>query len=82
MGPAPGPPNDGLPEDIWTVDLAGGRPVRVADLKEDLPALTWGGDGRHLYVLGSAGLYDVNVETGAVDRLGEGTFHGMLVWVP
>ena len=34
---------------------AGGRPVRVADLKEDLPALTWGGDGKHLYVLGAPG---------------------------
>ena len=60
----------------------GGRPVRVADLKEDLPALTWSGDGKHLYVLGSAGLYDVNVATGAVDRLGEGSFHGQLTWAP
>jgi Tol biopolymer transport system component len=82
LGQAPAPPADGLPEDIWTVDVAGGRPVRVADLKEDLPTLTWSGDGKHLYVLGAAGLYDLNVGTGAVDRLGEGAFHGMLVWVP
>ena len=81
-GPLPAPPADGLPEDIWTVDGGGGRPVRVADLKEDLPALTWSGDGKHIYVLGAAGLYDVNVVTGAVDRLGDGAFHGMLVWVP
>ena len=39
---------DGLPEDIWTIDPAGGAPVRVADLKEDLPALTWSGDGKHV----------------------------------
>ena len=82
VGVSPAPPLDGLPEDIWTVDAAGGRPVRVADLKEDLPALTWSGDGKHLYVIGSAGLYDVNVGTGAVDRLGEGAFHAQLVWVP
>lgn len=81
-GPAVAPRANGLPEDIWTVDIAGGRPVRVADLKEDLPALTWGGDGKHIYVLGAAGLYDVNIESGAVDRLGEGAFHGMLEWVP
>ncbi len=73
---------DGLPEDIWTVKASGGRPVRVADLKEDLPALAWSGDGQHLYVLGSAGLYDVSVGTGAVDRLGDGAFHGQLAWAP
>ena len=82
FGPERGPALDGLPEDIWTVDAGGGRPVRVADLKEDLPALAWGSDGKHIYVLGSAGLYDVNVETGAVDRLGEGAFHGQLAWAP
>lgn len=82
FGPEPGLALDGLPEDIWTIDAGGGRPVRVADLKEDLPALTWSGDGKHLYVLGSAGLYDVNVATGAVDRLGEGSFHGQLAWAP
>ena len=41
-------------------------------LKEDLPALTWNGDGKHIYVTGSAGLYDVKLESGAVDRIGEG----------
>lgn len=74
---------DGLPEDIWTVDAAGGAPpVRLADLKEDLPALTWSGDGKHIFVIGSAGLYDVNIKSGAVDRIGEGAFHGQLAWAP
>lgn len=82
FGATTAPPLDGLPEDIWAIGASGGRPVRVADLKEDLPALTWNGDGQHIYVIGSAGLYDVNVGTGAVDRLGEGAFHGQLVWVP
>ena len=73
---------DGLPEDIWTIDPAGGAPVRVADLKEDLPALTWSGDGKHLYVVGSGGLYDINITSGASTRLGDGVFHGALVWSP
>lgn len=76
------PALNGLPEDIWTIDAAGGAPVRVADLKEDLPALTWGRDGKRIYVIGSAGLYDVNVETGAVSRLGDGAFHAQLAWAP
>lgn len=76
------PSRDGLPEDIWTVDAAGGTARRVADLKEDLPALTWSGDGKHLYVVGSAGLYDVNLQNGASTRLGDGSFHAQVVWVP
>ncbi len=81
-GDVRGPALDGLPEDVWTIDAGGGQPVRVADLKEDLPALAWSGDGKHIYVLGAAGLYDVQLETGAVNRLGDGAFHGQLVWVP
>lgn len=72
---------NGLPQDIWTIDAAGGPPRRVADLKEDLPALTWSGDGEHLYVLGVAGLYDVDLTSGATTRIGEGFFHGQLDWV-
>jgi Tol biopolymer transport system component len=82
FGPQPAPSLDGLPEDIWTVPVTGGTPVRVADIKEDLPALTWGPDGKHIYVIGSAGLYDVNLTTGSVNRLGDGAFHGQIVWAP
>ena len=73
---------DGLPEDIWTVAASGDTPVRIADLKEDLPTLAWNGDGKHIFVIGSAGLYDVNVQSGAVDRIGEGVFHGQIAWAP
>ncbi|MDP9235828.1 MAG: hypothetical protein M3P30_00265 [Chloroflexota bacterium] len=71
---------DGLPEDIWTIDAAGGTAQRVAELKEDLPALAWSGDGKHLYVVGAAGLYDVNLTNGAKTRLGDGSFHAQIAW--
>jgi hypothetical protein len=73
---------DGLPQDIWTVEATGGRAVRVADLKEDLPALTWDGSGERIYALGVSGLYDINVSSGAVERIGEGVFHGQIAWAP
>jgi len=82
FAPMPAPPADGLPEDIWVVDAAGGTPTRVADIKEDLPALSWSGDGRHIYVIGSQALYDVDLTNGAVDRIGEGAFHAQIVWTP
>ena len=49
---------DGLPQDIWTVEATGGQAVRVADLKEDLPSLTWDGSGERIYAIGVDGLYD------------------------
>lgn len=73
---------DGLPEDVWTVPASGGRARRVADIKEDLPALTWGADGSHLYVLGTMGLSDVNLKSGAVTRIADGSFHGEIAWAP
>jgi Tol biopolymer transport system component len=82
FGPRPAPALDGLPEDIWTMPASGGTPRRVADIKEDLPALTWNGDGTHIYVIGSLALYDVNLTNGAVDKIGPGSFHGQLVWTP
>lgn len=80
LGRPAAPAPDGLPQDIWTVPAEGGRPVRVADLKEDLPALTWNGDGTKIYVLGVAGLYEVDVVNGATTRIADGTFHGRITW--
>ncbi len=74
---------DGLPEDVWTVDAAGGGEAqRVANVKEDLPWLAWNGDGTHIYVVGAAALYDVNLKSGAVDHIGPGAFHGQVTWTP
>lgn len=73
---------DGLPQDIWTVESEGGRAVRVADIKEDLPALTWDGSGERIYVMGVEGLYEVNLKTGAVATIAGGAFHAQLTWAP
>jgi hypothetical protein len=80
FGPPPAPSLDGLPEDVWVIDAAGGTPQQVADIKEDLPFISWNGDGTHIYVIGAAALYDVSVKSGAVTHIGAGTFHGQLVW--
>ncbi len=80
--PMPAPSLDGLPEDIWTMPATGGTPRRVADIKEDLPMLTWNGDGTHIYVIGANAIYDVNLASGAVDQIGPGSFHGEIVWAP
>jgi hypothetical protein len=64
------------------VDAAGGQAVRVADLKEDLPSITWDGTGERIYASGVNGLYEINVTTGIVERIGEGAFHAQITWAP
>jgi Tol biopolymer transport system component len=73
---------DGFPQDIWVVGAGGGSPRRAADIKEDVPTLTWSGDGEHIYVLGAVGLYDVDLTTGATTVIGPGVFHGQIAWAP
>jgi Tol biopolymer transport system component len=82
LGRSPGPALDGFPQDIWIVDAGGGPARRAADLKEDVPTLTWSGDGEHIYVLGAAALYDVDLTTGASTAIGPGVFHGQIAWAP
>jgi hypothetical protein len=77
---SPAPATDGLPQDIWIIDAGGGPVRRVADLKEDLPALTWSGDGTRIYVVGAYGMYDLSLETGEVRRIGPGVFHAQVDW--
>jgi Tol biopolymer transport system component len=77
-----GPPADGVPQDIWTVDLAGGDPRRVAELFEDSPSLSWNGDGTLIYTQGTKGLHEIDLANGAVERIGEGVFHGQVAFLP
>lgn len=76
------PTLDGLPEDIWTVAATGGTARRAANMKEDLPTLTWSGDDKHIYILGTQGLSDLTLASGAVKRIADGSFHGEIAWAP
>jgi Tol biopolymer transport system component len=82
FAPFAGPSPNGFPQDIWLVDAGGGKPQLLADLKEDLPSLAWSDDGAHIFVLGANGVYDIDVGSGAVTRLGEGAFHAVVDWAP
>ena len=44
--------------------------------------VTWSGDGHHIYANGTKGLFDIDVATGAVHRIGDGTFHAQIAWAP
>lgn len=71
---------NGLPEDIWIMDVAAGTFENVADLDLDLPNLTWSGDGERLFALAGAALFFIDPE-GGHREIGEGTFHGHIDWI-
>lgn len=71
---------NGLPEDIWLVDLQTGEARRLADLDLDAPSSAWSSDGQRIFVLGDKGLYEID-PNGGDDRIGEGMFHGQLDWL-
>lgn len=73
---------DGLPQDVWIVDASGGVPAHIAPLQEDFPALTWNGDGTHIYAIGAYGLYDIDMTNGNWTRIGDGAFHAGIAWAP
>lgn len=82
FAPPEAPATDGAPQDIWAIDAHGGVPRRIGDLREDNPALAWGGDGIHVYTNGSKGIYEIDISTGAVHRIADGAYHGHIAWAP
>jgi Tol biopolymer transport system component len=72
---------DGLPEDIWLIDLSTGELRRIAQLRLDSPSLAWTPDGRWLYAFGDRGLYLIDPKTPSTKRLADGEFHGQTDWL-
>jgi Tol biopolymer transport system component len=73
--------SNGLPMDVWTMELPDDEPRPLAPLQLDQPGLAWSGDGKRIFVLAGAGIFVIDAEDGASQRLGEGTFHGQLAWL-
>ena len=73
---------NGVPTDIWIIDLETGEPAKLADANADQPSLAWSGDGLRLFALDVNGLFVIDPGGGELPRrVGEGTFHGQLDWL-
>jgi Tol biopolymer transport system component len=73
---------NGLPADIWLLDIASGELAKIADLDLDQPSLTWSADGATLYVYSTFGLYAIDAAgREEPELLDEGTFHGYVDWL-
>jgi len=69
---------NGVPKDIWLLDLATGERRNLADMNLDDPSLVWSRDGSEIFLLAGAGLFALDPQTGESTKLAEGTFHGFV----
>lgn len=71
---------NGVPWDIYVVDVAGGTPRRVTQFQADLPTVAWGVDSGQLAVLTERGLFRVPFDGNSPTTLAPGALHGGLSW--
>jgi Tol biopolymer transport system component len=65
------PAQHGLPNDVYTVRVEGGKPTMVARLGEDDPTPLWSADGQRLLVIGAQAFYIVAPDGSNLVRLRE-----------
>jgi hypothetical protein len=69
-------------QDVWLVDPADGTGLhRIADIAENMPSVSWSGDGSSLYVLGPGFLWRLDPATGAAEMLRQSGEPGAIVWL-
>jgi Tol biopolymer transport system component len=70
----------GLPFDVWSMNLDGSDMKRVADIKDDDPAVAYSPDGTKMAIFGVAALYLVDAQGGQPDKLVDQGGYGGLDW--
>jgi Tol biopolymer transport system component len=69
-------------QDVWLVDPADGAGLhRIADIAENMPSVSWSGDGNQLYVLGPGFLWRLDPATGEAEMLRESGERGSIIWL-
>jgi Tol biopolymer transport system component len=68
-------------QDVWIVNVDGTGLRRLAEIAENMPSLTWSGDGSALYALGAQALWKIDPVSGKTEQLAPGVSLGQLVWL-
>jgi hypothetical protein len=68
-------------QDVWVVNSDGGGLLRLAEIAENMPSLTWSGDGATIYVLGPVATWRIAVASGAAEEIGPGIALAQIVWI-
>jgi hypothetical protein len=79
---APGISLHPFAQDIWVVHPTGaGGLRRLAEVAENMPSLSWSGDGANLYVFGPGFLWRLDPATGFAEQLRDSGGPGAIVWL-
>jgi Tol biopolymer transport system component len=68
-------------QDVWLINRDGSGLKRLGDIAENMPSLTWSGDGRAIYVIGPAFLWKLDPGTGGHQRLRESGGRSSIIWL-
>lgn len=68
-------------QDVWTINADGSGLRRLAEIAENMPSLTWSGDGKALYALGPGSLWRIDPTTGRAEQIAPGIPLGQIVWL-
>jgi hypothetical protein len=70
-------------QDIWLINTGDGTgPQRIADIAENMPSLSWSGDGSDLFVLGPGFFWRLDPMTGEAEMLREGSGgRAAIIWL-
>lgn len=69
-------------EDVWLIDPADGSGLRrLGDLAENMPSISWTGDGRQIYALGPALLWRIDPAAGLAEMIRQSDGRGSIIWL-
>jgi Tol biopolymer transport system component len=69
-------------QDIWLVNPDDGTGLhRIADIAENMPSVSWSGDGSDLFVLGPGFLWRLDPATGEAEMLRQSGERGAIIWL-
>lgn len=67
--------------DVWVVNADGSGLKRLAEIAENMPSLTWSGDGSTVYALGGGAWWKIDAATGLAEQMAAGIPQAQIVWL-
>ena len=69
-------------QDVWLIDASEGTGLhRIADIAENMPSVSWSGDGSGIYVFGPGFLWRLDPASGAAEQLRATGERGAVIWL-
>jgi Tol biopolymer transport system component len=93
IAPPPAPPGvPGVPppamslmhpfaQDVWLVNRDGSGLKRLGEIAENMPSLTWSGDGSRIYVVGPSYLWRLDPVAATAEQLRQSGDRSWIIWL-